>query len=144
MKDIDIAKNRLLQDDLTLVVVRDGEVIYESRDRGIKALVQIITENPDLLQNSSLADTVTGKAAGMIYAEGNVKEVYSRLLSKSAMDVLEKHHISYLYDNITERIQNQTKTDLCPMEKIALHSDNVEQLLYGVNSFFKSKFGKVD
>ena len=34
MKDLDIAKNILVDDDMTLVIVKAGKIIYNSKDRG--------------------------------------------------------------------------------------------------------------
>lgn len=137
MKDIDIAKQRLDEKDLTLVLVRNGEIIFEGAGRGIKELSTLYREQADLLKGSSAADTVIGKAAAMFYVAGGISELKADLLSEAAQTYLTEHQVPYTYTKLTEYILNQRGQALCPMEKISLASPDVATLETGIMNFFK-------
>ena len=40
LNDIKIAKEILIKEDLALVVVKNGEIVYKSKDKGIKPLLE--------------------------------------------------------------------------------------------------------
>ena len=137
MKDIEIAKQRLDEKDLTLVLVRNGEIIFEGAGRGIKELWTLYREQADLLKGSSAADTVIGKAAAMFYVAGGISELKADLSSEAAQTYLTEHQVPYTYTKLTEYILNQTGQALCPMEKISLASTDVATLETGIMNFFK-------
>ncbi len=136
MRDIDLAKQLLLEEGLTLVLVRDGEVLFKGKGKGLKELSSIYREQADLLLNSAAADTVIGKAAAMFYSAGQIAEVDGALMSEAATEHLTSQNIPYHYTVSTPHILNQTESDLCPMEKIALASQTVEELQAGMQKFF--------
>lgn len=79
------------------------------------------------LAGYSVADIVVGKAAALLFIKCGIKEVYAKTLSMAAKAVLEKFGIYYEYGTLTERIINRSGTDVCPMEKTVLHTDNPEE-----------------
>ncbi len=68
MKDIDLAKQILKEENQSLVVVKNGEVLYKSRDRGIKPMYSITKEMKEEVNGSSIADKVIGKGAALLCA----------------------------------------------------------------------------
>ena len=48
---------------------------------------------------------------------GNVKEVYAKLISESAIDVFRRYSIPFAYETITSKIINRFGTGICPMEE---------------------------
>ncbi|CDZ75731.1 hypothetical protein ING2D1G_1595 [Peptoniphilus sp. ING2-D1G] len=133
--DLDIAKNYLIDKDQTLVIVKNGNVLFKSNETGVKVLVEIFKSQPNILEKASVADTITGRAAAIIYSHGNIKELYTNLISKNAEEVLDKKSISYIYKNKVDNIMNRTKTDLCPIEKIAKKSSTIDELIYKIEDF---------
>lgn len=138
MKDIDIAKNILKDEELALVVVKDGEVIYKSNGRGIKPLYTAHSEMKNSLKGASIADKVIGKAAAMICADAEIHELYADLISKNALEVLEEAEISTSYGLAVPAIKNRDQSGLCPMENLSLKAENIDELLTGITNFLKN------
>ena len=123
MKDIIKAKE-LLKDDKTLILVKDDDVI-ESTLSGIKPLIGLLNDNKDL-NGYSIADKIVGKAQAMLIVKANIKEVYTKVLSKQGEMILKKYNIPYSYDTLTDQIINRKGTDICPMEKTVKDIDDIE------------------
>lgn len=123
MKDIIKAKE-LLKDDKTLILVKDDDVI-ESTLSGIKPLIGLLNDNKDL-NGYSIADKIVGKAQAMLIVKANIKEVYTKVLSKQGEMILKKYNIPYSYETLTDQIINRKGTDICPMEKTVKDIDDIE------------------
>ena len=137
MKDIEIAKKYLEEENLAIAVVKDGSLIFKSYEKGIKPMYTLATQMAKLAKGSSIADKVIGRGAAILCKSLDVKEVYGKLISDNAMEILEESNIVYYYDNICDYIKNRDGTDLCPIEKIALKSENPEILLSKIREFLK-------
>ena len=76
-----------------------------------------------------MADKVIGKAAALLMALGEIKEVHTLIISKPALQVFENHNIKYFYDKKVDRIVNRTGDGLCPMESLCLDIDDPHEAL---------------
>lgn len=135
MKDIEIAKDLLLKENLSLVVVKDGEVVFKSDDRGIKPLYTAVKENKESLKGSSIADKVIGKAAAMLCEYGQIQKLYTSLISQKAIEVLDKANIKYYYELDVPFIKNRDNTDLCPIENLSLNVSSTDELIEKIERF---------
>ena len=63
-----------------------------------------------------IADKVIGKVAGTLLSVAGVKEIYTDVMSKYAIRVLEKTGVRYEFSQKVDYIINETKTGMCPME----------------------------
>lgn len=138
MKDIDIAVELLEKEKLALAIVKDGKVIFTSSDKGIKPLYTAVKEQKEELENSSVADRVTGRAAAMLCAYAGVKQLKTKLISDNAVNVLKETSIIYEYDEHAPYIKNRDKTGMCPVETLSLKAENMDDLLAGIESFLDS------
>lgn len=120
MNDLLKAKE-LLKDDITCVLIKD-EITYTSKENGIKPLMKAINANTDL-KDFSCADKVIGKAQAFLCIYAGIKEVYGKTISKQAINILEKYHIPYEYENLVDYILNNNGDDMCPMEKTVIDID---------------------
>ncbi len=141
MKDLQIAKEILNQENLALCVVKDEKVIYKSTKKGIYSLYMIATTMPDQMKGASLADKTIGKAAAMICKSLEVKEIYSYLVSTPAVSVFGRERIHFTKE--VPMIMNREKNDSCPMEKIAYNTNSTERLLKEIKEFLIVK-GKIN
>lgn len=123
MTDLEIAKKNLLGH--TICLCKDGNCLY-SEKRGIAPMMGFI-ENGIALNGYSVADVVVGKAAALLFIKSGIKSVFAKTLSQSAKTILEKYNIPYEYETLTESIINRAGTDICPMEKTVLNTDNPEE-----------------
>ena len=127
-ESLEQAKSLLLTSASTIVVVSNGEV-FTSQERGVKPLLHLLTEKKGFLKGASVADKVIGKAAALLMALGEIKEVHTLIISKPALQVFENHKIKYFYDKKVDRIVNRTGDGLCPMESLCLDIDDPHEAL---------------
>ncbi|NLE04266.1 MAG: DUF1893 domain-containing protein [Crenarchaeota archaeon] len=121
MSDLELAKTQLYQKQLTLVIVKNGIILYQTANSRISGFLSAIEKLGSSLAGASVADRVVGKAVALLCVFINIKNVYASLLSQSAYFVFIQNNISCSYTEIVENILNKNKTDLCPFEKIALN-----------------------
>lgn len=137
MNDLEIAKELLVKEQLSLVIVNNGKVIFTSSDFGIKPMYTAVKEYKHLLKGASVADKVIGRAAAMLLHYGEIKELYTNLISEKAMDFLDKTKILYEYEEKAEYIINRDNTGMCPVENMSLNTNNIDELLNNITSFLK-------
>ncbi|MCY6957513.1 DUF1893 domain-containing protein [Clostridium brassicae] len=134
-EDIKMAKGYLIENRVSLVIVKDGQVIIEEVDRGIKPLFKAVLEKAEFIDGGALADKVIGKAAAMLAVKGNIKNIYAKMISESAIQVLNDNGIPVEYELKVPYILNRDKTDSCPVEKMAKYEDDTEMLIEKIKVF---------
>jgi hypothetical protein len=130
MTDILKAKTILEDNDISCVIVRDSTA-DQSQLPGILPLLDWLDKNPDALRDSYIADKLVGKAAALLMAFGNVKEVYAEIISAAAEEFFIKYKIAFSYGKKVNYILNRDKTGMCPMEKRCIAIDSPQEA-YGV------------
>ena len=78
MNDLKIAKNRLENEDFSLVIVKKGKVIFETKERKIAGFIDAIEKLDTLIIGSSIADKVVGKAIALLCIYAKVSGVMPR------------------------------------------------------------------
>ena len=120
------AKSLLISSASTIAVLSNGEV-FTSHERGVKPLLFLLKEKKEFLKGASVADKVIGKAAALLMALGEIKEVHTLIISEPAIKVFEKYNIPCFYDKKVDRIVNRTGDGLCPMETLCLDVDDPQE-----------------
>jgi hypothetical protein len=120
--DLDRAKASLLADDYACVL-RKGDIVHTSRNRGIAPMMDFIATGVDL-QGFSAADRVVGKAAALLFVLAGVAQVHACVISRPALDVFTRRGMAYSYDDLAEKIINRTNTGPCPMEQAVSEIDD--------------------
>lgn len=126
MTSLERAKLLLITTKSTIAVVSNGEV-FTSQERGVKPLLFLLKEKKGFLKGASVADKVIGKAAALLMALGEIKEVHTLIISEPAIKVFEKHNIPCFYDKKVTRIVNRAGDGLCPMESLCLDVDDPQE-----------------
>ncbi|WP_326911446.1 DUF1893 domain-containing protein [Sedimentibacter sp. MB31-C6] len=137
MVDIEIAAKFLEKERLSLVIVKDGSILFTSNEKGIKPLYIALEELKSELEGSSVADRVTGKAASMLCVHAKIKQLKTKLISDNAVNILKDTNIIYEYDERTPFIKNRDKTGMCPVETISHEVNNIDELLKGISEFLE-------
>ena len=119
MTEIEELKKLLSDNDYTCVI-KKGDTIITSTERGIKPVITMLKGNINALKGAVVCDKVIGRAAALLFVYGGISAVHTMVISKTALEVFEKNNISVTYDKLVNRIQNRTKTGLCPMETLAM------------------------
>lgn len=123
--DLENCKIILERESLTCVV-KCGDKLFKTTDRGIKPFLQWI-ENGEDLHGAVAADKVVGKAAAFLMEKAGLCAVYAAVLSDPAKAVLQNAGIVYAYGKLVPRIQNRKGDGLCPMESAVMDTDNTER-----------------
>lgn len=125
--DLNLAKNRLIQKNLSLVIVNNGKVLFETESHGIGALLKAINTLGDNVKGSSVADRIVGRAAALIFVFSGVRAVFAVLASDGGFEVLAENNIFCVYKKRVANVLNFEKTDVCPFEKLVAKLSNPEK-----------------
>jgi len=114
-----------------LQILKDGEVIYQSKESGIKPVIDFIKKFGTSLKDLMIYDKIVGQAVALLFVLLKVKssrcrqdsssfaKVYGVVGSKKAEEVLKKYQIPHLFLQTVPYITNRDKTGPCPFEKMA-------------------------
>jgi iron complex outermembrane receptor protein len=116
------------------VIEKDGKVKTFSQ-RGIVDLYNILNTNPDFLKGAYVADKVVGKASAALMIAGGVKKIYTDIISRQALNLLECRDIEVEYEKEIPVIINRNQTDWCPMEKLCYHENSIDVILNIIKDF---------
>ena len=119
-QDVELAKLRLTSQDLSLVIVKNEKIIFETKKQGITGLLEAIEILDKDLVSSSIADKIVGVAAAVLCVHAGISSVYAFTISESGIKLLKKYNINFDFNKKVTRILNRTKTDVCPFEKLAI------------------------
>lgn len=119
------AKKIFFDTGATCVLCR-GKSRCESSLRGVMPLVDLLDTGMDF-SGYAAADKVVGKATAFLYCLLGIAAVYTPVISKAALDVLEKNGIEAEYDLCVPAILNRRKDGFCPMETATKHIDDPEE-----------------
>ena len=111
-RDLELAKSRLKDRDLTLVIVKEDKVIFETRSQGVGGFLQAIEKLGKGLIASSVADKIVGAAAAMLCVYSEVSSVFAVTISEEGIRVFEDNDIIYQFENEVPNILNHDKTDI--------------------------------
>ena len=119
MTDLEIAKNELYEENLTLAIVKNGEVLYSTKSHRISGFLDAIDKCGTKLEGAFLADRVAGKAIALLCVYAKIKEVYASVLSRQAQVIFKQNKISAHWNELVENVLDSSKTGMCPFEKAA-------------------------
>jgi len=126
-QDLEFAKLKLIEEDLSLVIVKRGTVIFETKKQGISGFLQAIEKLDKTLVAASAADKIVGVAAAMLCVYAGVDSVFAQTISEGGIRLLEDNNIAYLFEKKVSNILNREKNDVCPFEKLAMDSGSSDE-----------------
>ncbi|MBP1745327.1 MAG: hypothetical protein H6Q58_2305 [Firmicutes bacterium] len=138
MGDLELAKEILDRECLTLAIVKNGSIICTSAERGIKPLYTLVNSMREQLRGSSASDKAIGRAAALLYEYAEVKELHTKLISEKAVDILKRTPILYEFEKSVPYIKNRDKTGMCPVETLSCEIDNIGDLMAGISNFLEN------
>lgn len=121
------------------IVIRSNGKEQSYHQRGVADLLHLLLEEPDVLRDAQLADKVVGKGAAALMVLGRVQEAYARVISKSALCLLQQAGIMTTYGQCVDHIINRAGTDWCPVEKLCSQAETAEECLPLIQSFVSRK-----
>ena len=127
--DLDTAKQRLEEKRLSLVFVRNAQVIFETDREGLRGFLQAIETLGESLSGATVADKIVGRAAAFLCVYSRVKAVFAVTMSRAGRETLEAHGIPCEYRRLVSMILNRKKTDRCPFETLVQDAVDSEDAL---------------
>ncbi len=128
--DLTNARTLLDTGDYTCAVCR-GDVRYTATERGVRPLLNWLEAGLDL-KGFSAADRVVGRATAFLYVLLGVREVYARVMSRPAAEVLIAHGIAAEAGVLVEGIINRKGTGPCPFESAVLNISDANAALTAI------------
>ena len=130
--------NNLHDEGLTLVVKSADGTLHRYTQRGVKDLLTLVTESPEVLRDALIADKAVGKAAAACMAVGGVRHVHADVMSEPALALLQAHGVKAEYDQLVDHIINRAGTGWCPMEQLSRDIDDPATIIHKIKEFFNS------
>ncbi len=127
MQDLEIAKNQLYSANLTLAIVKDGQVLFQTDAHRISGFLNAIDQLGAQLKGAVVADRVAGKALALLCVYAGIGQVYAEVLSRKAKAVFENSGVFFEGKEIVDNVLDQSKTGVCPFEKFAAEISDPNQ-----------------
>jgi len=124
IRDIDYARDILLQDDYSIVVVKNNNILIKKKGEGIRPFLEVIKDLKEDIIDSVIADRILGKASALLCRYARVKGVYSPQATKTAIAILVMAGIPSQVDEMVSYIKNKRGDDVCPFEKMLKNIDS--------------------
>ena len=138
MKDLETARIRLKEGNLSLVIAKNGKIIFETRSHGLRGFLQAINLLDKELAESSIADRIMGRAAALLSVYSNVSAVFAVTISKEGIKMLEDNNIPYQFESCVPKILNSKGDDMCPFEKLTITLTNPAKAYSKLKSLIKT------
>jgi hypothetical protein len=119
MSDLDIAKSKLYEEDLTLTIVKNGAVLFETGSNRISGFLGAVEQLGAGLEGASVADRVAGKAIALLCVYAKISAVYAEVLSEKAKAVFEENGVRHEWKELVKNVLDLSKKGVCPFEKAA-------------------------
>ena len=113
-KDLEKAEYYVEQCDYTCALVK-GEKIFTSADRGVAPLLKLVNAGKTAC-GFAAADRVAGRGAAFLYILLGVGEVYTRVISEGALELLKNHGIAVYFRQSVKTVMNRNADGPCPIE----------------------------
>ena len=136
MEDIELARSLLEEEKWNLVIVKGGQVLFSSKERGVMPFFQAVQSMEESLHNAAMADRIVGSAIAMLCLYARISSVYAGIASQGALDMLKGQGVTVSSKNAAPYISNYDGTDLCPFEKLAGSCQGPSQLFAALQSLF--------
>jgi len=115
--DLSLAKEVLLKDRLSVVLVKNGEVLFKSKSHGISDLLAMVDSVGRRTEGASLADSIVGRAAALVCVYSKIAAVYGVSMSEGAVSIFRAYGVHYEFETLVPRILNRVRDDICPFDK---------------------------
>lgn len=116
-------------------VVGNGGCVRTFTKRGVADLYDLFVAEPEFLKGAMVADKVVGKGAAALMVEGGVQELYTDIISESALKLLTDAGVSVQFVQVVHHIINRDKSDWCPLEKSCKGVAHSKEIVPIVSSF---------
>ena len=134
--DLALAKEYLAGLGLRLVIVKDGETLWQSDSERVTELLAYARQATLDDYGACMADRIVGKAAALLAHLAGIRALYTPIVSEPAHRYLQSRGIYLEHDGLVPAILNEQGTDLCPLERLMTDIDDPEQAPAEISRFY--------
>lgn len=138
-QDLEQAKKLLKERSLAFAVVKDGEVIGTSVGKGVVDLLALVDNHSPALAGASLADKLVGKAVAAMVCHTGIKAVYTPVLSRPALEMLQRRGVSLEYDDQVPMILSRDGKVRGPLEQLLLEIHDPAKAVETLRDFLEAR-----
>lgn len=140
LDDLHFARDVLHNCNFSIIIVKDGALLYTSKESGILPLFHAALSAGDYI-DTYVADKVIGKAAALLLLYMKVAGVYTPVMSKDALRILKDRGVRVDADKIVELITDKSGNAPCPLEiAVKVIGDDPWEGLAAIANHFKERF----
>lgn len=104
----------------TLRIYKDERLLFASRKERLVPLLDYMDKCAPYEESVVVFDRVVGNAAALLLNLIKCRVVFSELGSENAIHTLASSGIEYHFNETVPCIENDSRQDMCPMEKMSL------------------------
>ena len=123
----------------SLMVYKNGNLIFESSLKGIRPHLKAINELGRKLEGSLMVDKILGRAAAFLVIYSKASEAVTAVVSTPGKRVLEKYGFKYSYREEVPHIKMENGIIYCPFERMVQGIDDSNEayriIVNKMNSF---------
>ena len=116
-------------------VVENYDETYTFSQCGVADLLDMVKNKRCFLKEASVADKVVGKAAAALLILGEITEVYTDIISLSALVLLREAGIKTDFGHVVPFILSHDKKEWCPLERLCYNESSVTTILSLIDEF---------
>ena len=125
------------------VLVKEGVIVaIEPNGPGVKPLLSLHDNRPDVMKGAWVVDKVVGRAAAAIALDGGAARVHGLLMSESAKAFLGEQGVPATADEMVPQILNRARDGLCPLEDAVKGQDVPEKMLKSIRARIRKLMAK--
>lgn len=118
-------------------VIANGKEIRTFTQRGVADLYDLLTMEPEFLKGAIIADKVVGKGAAALMILGEIKELYTDVISTKALELFQKSEVKVDFTQEVPFIWNRNHTGWCPVETMCSEENSAENILPLIRDFLE-------
>jgi len=126
----------------SLMIYKNGELIFESSLKGIRPHLKAINELGEKLEDTLVVDKILGRAAAFLVVYIKAAEAITVVLSTPGKRVLEKYGVKFSYREEVPHIKMENGVIYCPFERMVQGIDDPDEaykaIIEKMNSFKSS------
>lgn len=110
--------NRLEETGNSLMIYKNGELLFESDLGGIRPHLKAIDEHKDDLEGTLMVDKILGRAAAFLVIYSRAAEAITAVVSTPGKNLLEANNFKFSYREEVPHIKMKNGVIYCPFESM--------------------------
>ncbi|MEG0318851.1 MAG: DUF1893 domain-containing protein [Niameybacter sp.] len=136
-------KQVLNEKEASCILFQEEQVLMTSYEKGVLPLWRFMTEQKSLPTGDlEVADKMVGRAVAYLLVSLGVSQVYTKVISETALEVLKDYPIRITYDELVPFILNRTRDGQCPMDQALTQVVSVKEAYDLIDTFVRRRLAQ--